>query len=1063
MLIDNKTHGNLLLELKKIIKETSKISVLSGKFSLYGFYCLQKEVSKLSGFRLMISCWDENILDMITGSEYENSLKNKLTQSYIAKQCSIWIKNNVEVKAITGRMEFPPQNMFHVKNENELLAFQGGSHFTASGLGAIKSDTYEINMAISQVDATKQLLGWYDNIWNDANATKNVKNEFIKYLDYLSEEKTGDTIYFITLQNIFKNHLNDLDQENIIRSKTGFKETLIWKKLYKFQRDGVLGAIEKLEKYNGCIIADSVGLGKTFEGLAIIKYYELRNDKVLVLCPLKLRENWALYTNNDKRNLLAEDRFNFDVLNHSDLSRKGGKSGEINLETLNWGNYDLVVIDESHNFRNNNIKTDGITRYQQLMDNIIRSGVKTKVLMISATPVNNRMNDLKNQVAFITAGKDNLYFDSGIASIENTLKNAQTKFNQWLKLPEESRKTDGLLESMNFDYFKLLDLLTIARSRKHIEKYYDSSEIGKFPERLKPMNVKSDIDISGKFPALKDINRSIKKLNLAAYAPMEYVRMEKKSEYSIKYDQEVKGGKSVFRQIDRERSLIHLMRVNLLKRMESSINSFSLTVGKIYLKLNEIIEKIDNHENSELEKLSISEIEIDDHLFEDLLIGNKTKILIQDMDLFRWKQDLEEDMKLLKKLHEDSLMVDSQKDAKLQKLKEIISYKTKNPFNSQNKKVIIFTAFADTAHYLYKNLSEWANDELKINSALITGSGSNNCTIMGIKKDINNLLTNFSPISKERNKIESYSNEEIDILIATDCISEGQNLQDCDMLINYDIHWNPVRIIQRFGRIDRLGSINGSIQLTNFWPNIELDEYINLESRVSGRMVLLDISATGEENIINYEEKKYMNDLEYRRKQMKQLQNAVIDLEEMDGGLSITDITLNDFRIDLSSFINNNFQKSETSCTGFYSVVRNNIEGIEIPGAIFCLRDVNSKVEDTQNYGLDPYYLVYVAENGEIILNHAQTKKILDLLRKISLTNNLVDKVALDKFNSQTINGKKMANYEFMLEKAIDSIVGKKEEKGVQSLFTPGGTTFKKDNFYGIKDFEVITFLIIKD
>lgn len=1062
MLLDNKGHGKVITELQKAIQPDSKLAVLSGLFSIYGFSALKKELSNLDEFRLMLSRWDDASLHTIAGTPQETRLKNKLDQSRVAKECATWLKKHVQARAMTGQMAFPPQNMFHVKNSENAFVVQGGSHFTATGLGEIKSDAFEINMGISDTDTTKQLLQWFDTIWNDSKATQDIKNELLAHLDYLAEDKPANLVYFITLYNIFKDYLEDIDEESIIRSKTGFKDTLVWNKLYKFQRDGVLGAIDKLEKYNGCIIADSVGLGKTFEALAVIKYYELRNDRVLVLCPKKLRENWTVYTINDKRNLLAADRFNYDVLNHTDLSRPGGKSGEINLETLNWGNYDLLVIDESHNFRNSGTKADGATRYSKLMDQVIRSGVKTKVLMLSATPVNSRMNDLKNQVAFITEGRDTAYLDYGITSIENTLRKAQTKFNQWLKLPEDQRKAEALLESMNFDYFKLLDLLTIARSRKHIEKYYDATEIGKFPERLKPMNIKADIDTSGQFPALKHVNMSIKKLNLAAYAPLEYVRMDKKEEYSRKYDQEVQGGASVFRQVDRERSLIHLMRINLLKRMESSINSFGQTVGKVHDKIQTTLEQIDRHENSEFEELSIEDIQIDDPMLEDYLIGNKTKILIQDMDLVRWKQDLEDDLALLAQLHQDALQVTAIEDAKLLKLKEVLSNKANKPINAGNRKAIIFTAFSDTAEYLYENIAKWALSELGLHSALVTGSGTNQCTIKGLNKDLNNVLTHFSPISKERDKIDPDATTEIDILIATDCISEGQNLQDCDMLINYDIHWNPVRIIQRFGRVDRLGSRNGAIQLANFWPNMELDEYINLEARVSGRMVLLDISATGEENVIDYDEKKQMNDLEYRRRQMKQLQDSVLDLEDMDGSVSITDMTLNDFRMDLSGFMKDNMDQLERSPSGFYAAVTKSMNEIA-PGTIFCLKDINSKVEFDPHYALSPYYMVYVAEDGNIIYNHLQSKKSLDIFKKLCSMNKVIDEKAVQDLNDATRNGKDMGAYQFMLETAIQSVIGKTEEKGIESLFSRGGTSLTQDHFSSLEDFEVISYLIIRE
>jgi len=1060
MLLDNKNHGKVITALKKHLDTSSKISVLSGMFSIYGYAALKKELGNIKDIHLLLSKWDDASLHTIAGTPQETRLKNRLDQRRIAKECATWIKKNVLVRAMTGQMAFPPQNMFHISNDDDSFVIQGASHFTATGLGEVKSDGFEINMGISDTETTKQLLQWFDTIWNDGKATQDIKDELLNHLDYLASEKPANLVYFITLYNIFKDYLEDINEDSIIRSKTGFKDTIVWNKLYKFQRDGVMGAIDKLEKYNGCIIADSVGLGKTFEALAVIKYYELRNDRILVLCPKKLRENWTVYTVNDKRNLLAADRFNYDVLNHTDLSRDKGKSGEINLETINWGNYDLLVIDESHNFRNSGNKADGMTRYKRLMEQIIKSGVKTKVLMLSATPVNSRMNDLKNQVAFITEGRDTALAYFGINSIEQTLRKAQTKFNKWLKLPEGQRKAEALLEDLNFDYFKLLDLMTIARSRKHIEKYYDISEIGKFPERLKPMNIKSDIDTSKHFPPLKEVNMAIKRLNLAAYSPLEYVRMDKKDEYSRKYDQEVKGG-SVFKQIDRERSLIHLMRINLLKRMESSINSFALTVDKIHGKIGGLLKQIDAHENTEIEELSIEDIQTDDPELEDYLIGNKVKVLVQDMDLVRWKQDLEEDLALLKDLLDDAVKVEPKRDAKLLELKEVIKQKVNAPINPNNKKVVIFTAFSDTAEYLYEHISDWVSKELVLHSALITGS-TKKCTIKGINKDLNNLLTNFSPISKEREKVDVDATTQIDILIATDCISEGQNLQDCDMLINYDIHWNPVRIIQRFGRIDRLGSCNTAIQLVNFWPNMELDEYINLEARVSGRMVLLDISATGEENVIEYDKDKQMNDLDYRRKQMKQLQTSVIDLEDMDGSVSITDMTLNDFRMDLSGYMKDNMPELEKSPSGFYAAIQNPNNEF-VAGTIFCLKDIQGKVEFDSNYALAPYYIVYVAENGEIILNHLQGKKSLDIFKKLCAMNKELDSKSIEALNEKTKNGKDMGTYQYMLECAMQSIVGKTEEKGVESLFSRGGSSLVENHFSALEDFEVVSYLIIRE
>ena len=914
MLLDNKNRGYVGAELKKHSFEGSKLAVLSSLFTLYGFSSLKKELSKVDQTRLYLTDWQEQSLQSLIGTTHEVRLLNQLDQKRVAAECAKWIRGKIEVKASLTKQV--TQNLIHLQSKQVSFAIHGSATISPIGLGDIGSNSLQMNMGLTDTESSRQLLTWFDSIWADEINSKSIKKELIEKLDYIAADQPANFVYFLTLFNLFKDFLEDIDEENIIRSKTGFKDTIVWNKLYKFQKDGVLGAIDKLEKHNGCIIADSVGLGKTFEALAVIKYYELRNDRVLVLCPKKLRDNWTMYIINDKRNLLASDRFNYDVLNHTDLSRSKGYSGEINLETLNWNNYDLIVIDESHNFRNNPNKAEGKTRYERLLNDVIRSGVKTKVLMLSATPVNNRMNDLKNQVAFITEGQDTAFNEVGIKSIESTLKLAQKQFNQWVSEPVENRTTATLLDSMSFDYFKLLDIVTIARSRKHIEKYYGTADIGRFPTRLPPKNIYSDIDLSNEFPPLKEVNKTIRKLSLAGYSPLKFVRIDKKEEYARRYDKAVGGGKGVFRQVDREESLIHLMRVNLLKRMESSIHSFTLTVSKLLNQVESLLSKIDDHDSDLIDALNIEElqdIELESTELEQFMIGNKTKVLLQDMDLIRFRQELEADKIFLSSIVEAAKGVTAQRDAKLELLKQTIAAKVRNPLNPDNKKVIVFTAFADTAQYLYSHIAQWASLELGIHSALITGGGTNKTTLSGLGIDLNNILTTFSPVSKERHKLDPNATTQLDLLIATDCISEGQNLQDCDTLINYDIHWNPVRIIQRFGRVDRLGSKNTRIQLVNFWPNMELDEYINLEAKVSGRMMLLDISATGEENVID-ENAKEMNDLEYRRKQLQQLKDAVVDLEDMTGGVSITDLTLNDFRMDLSGYMNQkeNLAKLET-------------------------------------------------------------------------------------------------------------------------------------------------------
>ena len=1067
MLIDNKKNGKVGDVLKQNIKNNSKLSIISAYFTIYELIVIKKELSKIKELRLLFTTpiYQNNYVNNpIFGESEEIKFKNSLQQVPIARECATWIREKVKIKEVKTQGVIP-FNLYHIDNTNDIIAIQGSSNFSSVGLGYTNSNTFHMNTLVKDSETTRGFLATFDEIWNNKGMVHDIKEKLLNSIEEISSDKSPEFLYFLTIYNIFKDFIGDLDEEKIIRTKTGFKDTLVWNKLYNFQRDGVLGAIDKLEKYNGCIIADSVGLGKTFEALAVIKYYELRNDRVLVLAPKKLRENWSIYTVNDKRNILADDRFNYDVLNHTDLTRTKGMSGEINLSTLNWENYDLIVIDESHNFRNSgttNKKKKTKSRYARLLEDVLKKGVKTKVLMLSATPVNNKLNDLKNQVAFITEANDTAFSDLGIKSIEQTLKKSQTKFNNWMKLNEQERTTAKLLDSLNFDYFKLLDLVTIARSRKHIQKYYDTTDIGKFPQRNKPLTLKPDIDTQNSFPPLSEINKTIRRMTLSAYSPLKYVYPHKQEEYSLKYDIDLGNGR-VFKQLDRENSLIHLMRVNLLKRMESSINSFSLTLIKLINTNQNIIDLIDNHSDSFYEEANIVDVDIDSDEYASQLIGNKVKVLIADVDKIRWKQDLQNDLDKLETLLADAIKVDSKRDNKLKILKENITQKINNPLNGDNKKVIIFTAFADTAEYLYQNIHEWAKDNFQVESCLITGSGTNKTTLQTKQKDLNSLLTNFSPISKSRDKTDPEATKEIDILIATDCISEGQNLQDCDYLINYDIHWNPVRIIQRFGRIDRLGSKNETIQLVNFWANMELDEYINLESRVSGRMVLLDVSATGEENIIDTNSSADMNDLSYRAKQLKELQETVIDLEDVSGGISITDLTLNDFKMDLMGYLKTGEDRLKRSPLGVHSVILNhdNLNNTIGEGTIFCLKLTKNEVH-TDNYSLEPYYLIYVDSNNEIKLGFTSAKTILDIYKNLCMGEESAITDAVKLFEDETDNYNDMSKYTTQLKTAVESIIGKKEESGMDSLFSRGGTTISSDAFSGIEDFELISYLVIK-
>jgi SNF2 family DNA or RNA helicase len=1083
--LDNKKY-RVVDELKAELRKGSKLSVISAYFTIYAYAELKKELSKIDNMRFIFTeptfvhkeqelireyYIERNLKKKISGNEFEIKLRNEMKQAAIAKECAEWLEKKAEIKSLKRANPAQPR-LVYIENPEDNVSINGTVDFTSDGLGITPSNRLDSNMCLYGKDYTIGFLQAFNELWEDNTAVQDVKDKVLEQMRILYKENTPEFIYFVTLYNIFYDYLDELTEDNIVKSRTGFKETQIWNKLYKFQKDAVMGAIDKIEKYNGCIIADSVGLGKTFTALAVIKYYELRNDRVLVLVPKKLRENWTIYTLNDKRNIFSADRFNYDVLNHTDLSRTSGYSGEINLATLNWSNYDLVVIDESHNFRNNPPVKGRITRYQRFMNDIIKAGVKTKVLMLSATPVNNRMNDIKNQIAFITEGRDDAFKKVGLDSIETILRKAQTVFNRWSELPDHERTTETFVNMMDIDYFKLLDTVTIARSRKHIEKYYNLDEIGKFPTRLSPENRYPIIDAKGEFPPIEEINRLIKKLTLCVYSPLSYVLPEKRAAYEEKYDMVVGSNRSVFRQTDREQSLVGLMRVGILKRLESSINSFALTVENILYKIDKAIEAVEQMQFDYDAELDINDIDIDDPEFDSLMFGNNVKVLLQDMDLIKWKQDLLSDKDKLETILLEAMNVTPDRDAKLLELKTLIENKIKNQINPENRKVIVFTAFADTARYLYENLADHFAKR-GIYSAIVTGSGDNHSKLPIPKElrrsikmsDINTVLTLFSPISKECSKVYPEVNEYIDILIATDCISEGQNLQDCDYLINYDIHWNPVRIIQRFGRIDRIGSRNQSIKLVNFWATKDLDEYINLQQRVRGRMVLLDVSATGEENIIETDSYKEMKDLEYRKKQLQRLQNEVVDLEDISGGISITDLTFNDFKIELMEYMKTKRKTLDEAPSGMYAITKidESVKDIIKPGVIFTLRQVKGKEQSKEQNPLFPYYMAYITDDGEVQLSFLHAKKILDYYKKLCSGKNEVLKELVEEFNKETNDGRRMEHYSDLLEASIENILGKKQDIGVASLFSKGGTTMPKSIFDGVEDFELITFLVIKD
>ena len=1071
ILIDNISH-RLSTDLKETIAKGNKLSIAASTFSIYAFEALKKEFKGISELRFIFTSplfleqkeekkkkTGESYIQKqnnICGTEFEIRLRNQLMQRSIAKECSVWIREKVVFKS-NKHPNNPLNSLIHVSRENEEFSYTNFNGFTSTDLGETHRKGFPTLIQKNSYPETTAYLNWFKQIWENKEDLEDVTKNVLDYLEIIIQDHSPEFIYFLTIFNLFQDFLEEIMGDSLPNEQLGFKNTTVWNKLYNFQKDAVIGAINKLEKYNGCILADSVGLGKTFTALGVMKYYELRNKDVLVLCPKKLEANWNTFRYNDKNNILSADRFRYDVLFHTDLSRERGMSNGRNLETVNWGNYGLLVIDESHNFRNNNTIEGKENRYQRLLRKIVKEGIETKVLMLSATPVNNRFNDLRNQLALAYEGNsskidDKLNTEKGI---ELVFRKAQQAFNIWSKYDTEERTTENLLQMLDFDFFEILDSLTIARSRKHITTYYDTSEIGKFPERNKPISIQSPLS-SGSSISYGVIAEKLALLNLSIYTPLNYILPGKQQKYSQVYDKVVKTGK--FTQVDREKSLQILMRINLLKRIESSIDSFRITLNGIIKKIKAAMDKLSNAEELESGE-SNSEIENENFDWDsnwgdqENIFGTTVKVHISDMDTRKWKGDLEEDLQILENLWKQVNTITSSKDIKLLKLIEILEQKIENPQNPDNKKAIVFTAFADTANYLYENLNSHFKKKYSLNSALITGS-KKTTNAQAIPSDLNPILSCFSPLSKDKELIYPQIKAEIDLLIATDCISEGQNLQDCDTLINYDIHWNPVRIIQRFGRIDRIGSKNSKITMINFWPDVTLDSYINLKQKVESKMLISNMASTGDDNILNSEDQ----DLEYRKIQLKKLQEEVIDLEDLREGVSITDLGLNDFRVDLSNLLKR-YSKKIDSPNGLYTVVPST--ELNPSGIVFLLKDKSSVTTSHKHNRLHPFQLVYIKKSGEVHLKSTETKKILDSLRQLCIGEINVYGEICKEISQKTKDYKDMNEYSELLKSCIHFINQTEEEKDVQSLFRTGGTTALTDTLKGNSEYELITYFLV--
>jgi len=1057
--------------LRRNLRGADAFDLASAYFTIYGYELLAEELDRVGSVRFLFGD-PTSVEDLDPGADEPKSFEvterglepnHTLQQKALAKHCAKWVsKDSVAVRSIS-RANFLHGKMYLTTSPGSASGVVGSSNFTKRGLGGSDRPNLEINLATDDADTLAELQDWFDRLWGNDRLTKDVKQEVLDSLERIGGDYAPEAVYFKTLYELFRKDINARLSGDDAAAVTGFTASRIWNALYEFQKDGAKSAIAKLMAHNGCILADSVGLGKTYTALAVIKYFELHNQHILVLCPRKLFENWSLYPAiyGHRQNPFREDRFGFTVLAHTDLSRTSGSSGGVNLGNFHWENYDLVVIDESHNFRN-----DGGQRYQRLLEQVVKAGAKTKVLMLSATPVNTSLIDLRNQIYLMTEGREDAFQQSlGVGSIRTMMAAAQRQFKSWENEQAKRGRRDKaqLLENLGADFLRLLGGVSISRSRRQIERFYadEMERVGQFPKHEKPDNRYPETDLRGEL-SYQDLAERIGQFTLSVYQPSEYVtdpaRLEELAETRKRLN---------FNQQDSERFLIGMMRTNFLKRLESSAHSLTLTLDRTVGKIEDLLGKIERYQNGKQPNTALGEADVlpdeDDEDEEFFVGGSRRPYRLTELDLPRWQADLQRDKDTLEAVRRQVAAITPERDGKLREIKRAIRERLKKPTTDRdgktNRKLLVFTTFKDTAKYLYDNLSGLAA-ELGVRMAMVSGDETH--TSVGVN-DFNAILTNFAPVA--RNRSGAAGDSDIDLLVATDCISEGQNLQDCDTVLNYDIHWNPVRLIQRFGRIDRIGSRSESVRMLNYWPTSDMDVYLKLESRVQARMALADIAASGDED--PFTEADAQLELNFRDEQLLKLRDEVLTIDDLDDGPVMSDFTLDHFLTQLLRYLEANKDALEAMHPGVYAVAPS--EPDAQPGVIFFLRQRNTagpKQRQRPASPVHPFYFCYIQDNGNIRYGCGNARQILAVFEAAAtgITAPIIE--LCDRFDRETQQGRDMSLYDKLLNDVIAHIRQSHNSAQIEGLRSGGrGFMLSADSETprSATDFELLTWLVIKD
>ena len=1123
-ILDNQT-ATVADYLRRSLHDADALDCVSAYFTIYGYELLAAELERVGAARFLfgepgsVEQLDPKPQDPKSFELTEPGLAPNYTlhQRKLARQCADWAKQpNVGIRSVR-QSDFLHGKLYLADGPAGGAGVVGSSNFTRRGLGGSDRPNLEINLASDDAATLAELREWFNKLWHDGRRTEDVKQRVLDALARIGQDYAPERVYFKTLYEMFRQDIAAMQASADDLDASGFTASAVWNTLYEFQKDGARSVIAKLRTHNGCILADSVGLGKTYTALAVIKYFELRNERALVLCPSKLQANWSLYqaANRHIHNPFDDDRFGYTLLAHTDLSRDSGRVGGVDLANFNWAGYDLVVIDESHNFRN-----DGGQRYRRLLDEVIKRGARTKVLLLSATPVNTGLVDLRNQIYLMTEGREDAFRQSlGVGNIRTVMAAAQRQFREWetgtVAGAGASRRGQSrgrsrsrgrvrgagrrdkaqLLGKLGADFLRLLDGVSIARSRRLVEQFYaaEMERIGQFPEHAEPVKAHPPTDLTGALSYLDLANR-IEQFRLAVYQPSMYVTDQKRLA-----DLESARQKYNFNQQDSERFLIGMMRTNFLKRLESSAHSLTLTLERTIGKIDDLLGKIERYQQGEqtaVATLAGVDVAPDDDDDDDEFFVNRGRhpYRLSELDLPRWSDDLRQDRDTLAAMLAPVKAVTPARDGKLAKIKESIREKVAHPPDDRdgkpNRKLLVFTTFKDTAQYLYRELGGLAK-ELGVNIAMVSGDETH--TAVGAN-NFNAILSNFAPVARNR-KADDAGNADIDLLIATDCISEGQNLQDCDTVVNYDIHWNPVRIVQRFGRIDRIGSRNAVVRMINYWPTPQMEEYLNLQSRVQARMALAAVTG-GDEDPLDEAAASAdaQSEITFRNEQLLRLRQEALTLEELDDAPTLGDFTLDHFIAQLLRYLERNRDELEAMPKGVYAVAAANANSDSdanangtadarhaAPGVIFCLKQRNAGLESDSggNAGRDadarrqlasprhPFYFVYILDGGGIRYGCANLVQTLVVFEAAAAGQTAPLRALCDRFDRETEQGRQMAFYDGLLRTSVAHIVqafagaqldglGMGGGRGVR--LAPAAATPKNAG-----DFDLVTWLVIKE